>query len=65
MLPSKNHGVYRHEITLKFKLIETTIFKIITDDDVGDGVKNESDIVGIGGAGEVTVHFLETIYWIN
>ena len=41
-----------------FFLKEAAVFEIVLDDDVGDGVEDEADVVGVGGAGEVRVHLL-------
>lgn len=37
---------------------ETTVFQVVLDDDVGDGVKDKLHIFGICGAGEVGVNLL-------
>lgn len=36
-------------------LEEPTVLKVVFDDDVSDGVKDELHVLGIGGAGEVGV----------
>ena len=41
-----------------FFLKEAAVFEIVLDDDVGDGVEDEADVVGVGGAREVRVHLL-------
>ena len=37
---------------------ETTVFQVVLDDDVGDGVKDKLHILGVRGAGEVGVNLL-------
>ena len=39
-------------------LEEAAVFEVVLDDDVRDGVKDEADVVGVGGAREVGVHLL-------
>lgn len=38
--------------------IKTTETQIVGDDDIGDNIKDELDVVGVGGAGGVGVHLL-------
>lgn len=37
---------------------ETTVFQVVLDNDVGDGVEDKLHILGIRGAGEVGVNLL-------
>lgn len=37
---------------------KTTVFQVVLDDDVGDGVKDKLHILGVCGAGEVGVNLL-------
>lgn len=39
-------------------LKQSAIFQIVLNDDVGDGVKDELNVVRVGGAGEVRVDLL-------
>ena len=39
-------------------LEEAAVFEVVLDDDVRDGVEDESDVVGVRGAGEVGVDLL-------
>ena len=39
-------------------LEEAAVFEVVLDDDVRDGVEDEADVVGVGGAREVGVHLL-------
>lgn len=38
--------------------IQATPPQVVGYDDVGDGVKDKLDVVGVGGAGHMGVHFL-------
>lgn len=38
--------------------VEPTLLEVVFDDDVGDGVEDELDVLGVGGAGEVGVDLL-------
>lgn len=38
--------------------VEATPSQVVGYDDVGDGVKNKLDVVGVGGAGHMGVDFL-------
>lgn len=38
--------------------IKTTETQIVGDDDISDSIKDELDVVGVGGAGGVGVHLL-------
>ena len=51
----------RHKIGDAFgdDLEETAVLEVVLDDDIGDGVKDESDVVGVGGARKMGVHLLE------
>ena len=37
---------------------KSTVLEVVLDDDVRDGVEDELDVVGVGGAGEVCVDLL-------
>jgi len=37
---------------------KSTVFEVVLDDDVRDGVEDELDVVGVSGAREVTVDLL-------
>ena len=39
-------------------LEQAAVFEVVLDDDVRDGVEDEADVVGVGGAGEVGVDLL-------
>lgn len=39
-------------------LVEAAAAQVVGDDDVGDGVEHELDVVGVGGAGHVAVDLL-------
>lgn len=41
-----------------YKLIKSTLLEVVTNDDISDGIENEANVVGVGGTGEVAVHFL-------
>lgn len=48
--------IYLHTHTYIYNILEkTTVFKIVLDDDVGNRIENELDVVGICGTGEVGV----------
>ena len=38
------------------KLKKTTIFEIVFDDDISDGIENKLNIISIGGTREVSVY---------
>lgn len=40
------------------RLVEAAAAQVVGDDDVGDGVEHELDVVGVGGAGHVAVDLL-------
>jgi len=40
------------------RLVKTTSSKVVGDDDVGDRVKDKLHVLGVGGAGHVTVDLL-------
>jgi hypothetical protein len=46
------------------KLEEAAVFQVVLDDDVCDGVKHELNVIGVGGAREVSVNFLEAFFLI-
>lgn len=46
-------------------LEEATVLQIILDDDVGDGIKDELDVVCVCGAGEVGVDFLSFFTFVQ
>ena len=37
---------------------ESTVLKVVLDDDVSDGVEHELDVVGVGGAREMSIDLL-------
>ena len=48
---------YRWTATWVDGLKEAAVFEVVLDDDVRDGVEDEDDVVGVGGAGEMRVNF--------
>jgi hypothetical protein len=38
-------------------LKEATVFEVVFDDDIRDGVKDKPDVVGVCGAGKMRVDF--------
>ena len=46
-------------------LVETTTPEVVGDDDVSDSIKDELDILSVGGAGHVTVDLLGGALEIN
>lgn len=40
------------------RLVEAAAAKVVGDDDVGDGVEHELNVVGVSGAGHVAVDLL-------
>ena len=44
---------------------QATIFEVVLDDDVSDGVEDELNVVGVGGAREVCVHFLRILLLVQ
>lgn len=51
-------GQSRDTLGLSSGLIQATTTQVVGDDDVGDGVKHKLDVVGVGGTGDVGIHFL-------
>lgn len=48
----------RGSSSLSLSSEKTTVFQVVLNDDVGDGVKDELHILGVCGAGEVGVNLL-------
>lgn len=46
------------QVVLGLVLEEAAVFEVVSDDDIGDGVKDELDVGGVCGAGEVCVDLL-------
>ena len=42
-------------------LEQSAVLEVVLDDDVRDGVEDEPDVVGVGGAREVRVHLLHVL----
>ena len=55
---ARAHARLRQHVTLVPPLVESTAAQVVGDDDVSDGVEDELDVVGVGGARLVAVDFL-------
>ena len=44
---------------------QAAVLEVVLDDDVSDGVKHELNVVGVGGAREVRVHFLRLLLLVQ
>ena len=52
------HPPYKISVFSAYRLVKTTSSKVVGDDDVGDRVKDKLHVLGVGGAGHVTVDLL-------
>lgn len=55
---TKSEKSFQNENGFFLSLKQSAIFQIVLDDDVSDGVKDELNVVRVGGAGEVRVDLL-------
>ena len=46
-------------------LEQSTVFEVVFDDDISDGVKDKLDVLGVGGAGEVCVDLLGVLLLVQ
>jgi hypothetical protein len=49
----------------KLELEEAAVFQVVLDDDVCDGIEHELNVIGVGGAREVGVDFLEALFLVQ
>lgn len=47
------------------KLEKAAVFQVILDDDVCDGVEHKLNVIGVSGAREVSVDFLEAFFLVE
>lgn len=47
------------------KLEEATVFQVVLDDDVCDGIKHKLNVIGVCGAREVSVDFLKALFLVQ
>ena len=40
---------------IQYRLVQTASSQVVGDDDVGDGVEHKLDVLGVRGAGHVTI----------
>jgi hypothetical protein len=48
-----------------FALEETTVLQVVLDDDVGNGVEDKLNVLGVGGLGEVAVDLLGVLLLVQ
>ena len=52
-------------IHVHIDLEQSTVFEVVFDDDISDGVKDKLDVLGVGGAGEVCVDLLGVLLLVQ
>ena len=43
---------------------KAAVFEVVLDNDIRDGVKDKSDIIGIGGTCEMSVNFFSVLAFV-
>lgn len=59
------HKNRRFTKTPKMNLEEATVFEVVLDDDVSDGIKHKLDVVGICGTSEMCVDLLLILAFVQ